>query len=70
MLSRPLYDIYVHEIPQSTYEALNALSNNRTSNNNETNANQETNTNTNTTTNSNENTNHFFRDSSNEQQQQ
>ena len=70
VLSRPLYDIYVHEIPQSTYEALNALSNNRTSNNNETNANQETNTNTNTTTNSNENTNHFFRDSSNEQQQQ
>ena len=60
VLSRPLYDIYVHEIPQSTYEALNALSNNRTN---------EANTNTATTTN-NENTNQFFRDSSTEQQQQ
>ena len=42
VLSRPLYDIYVHEIPQSTYEALNALSN-RNGNNNETNTNNESN---------------------------
>ena len=42
VLSRPLYDIYVHEIPQSTYEALNALSN-RNENNNETNTNNESN---------------------------
>jgi hypothetical protein len=62
VLSRPLYDIYVHEIPQSTYEALNALSNNRT---NETNTNTAT-----TTTTNNESPNQFFRDSSTEQQQQ
>jgi hypothetical protein len=42
VLSRPLYDIYVHEIPQSTYEALNALSN-RNESNSETNANNENN---------------------------
>ena len=61
VLSRPLYDIYVHEIPQSTFEALNALSN-RNGNNNE-NVNQETNT-------TNESNNNLTQESTNEQQQQ